>query len=69
MKIQTVRVPSLDGPTETSSEVVMLKVSGPVDQTDAIVRRAREMVSKTGSKEMLESFDWALKSNAILSDK
>lgn len=69
MKFQTIPV-SMPGEeaTKADAEVVMLKVSGPVDPDDAVIRRARELVLGTGSQEMIESFDWAMKQGAFVTE-
>ena len=69
MKIQAIPIST---PTEeengSGAEVVMLKVSGPVDPNDAVMLRARELVVGTGSRAMIESFDWALKRGAFVTE-
>lgn len=50
------------------AKIVMVEVSGPIDEDDAVIRRARELVKRTGSKAMLESFEWALKNEALVTE-
>lgn len=70
MTIQAIPVNTPEGTSEECEpEVVMLKVSGSVDPSDAVVIRARGLVLKTGSPAMIESFDWALKSGALLAEE
>ena len=59
MKIEAIPTPSHEMDA-TDAEVVRLKISGPVDANHEVVRRVRELVLGTGSKAMIESFDWAL---------
>jgi hypothetical protein len=68
MKIQTVPIsPATSNGNDT--EVVMLKVSGPVDPDAAVMRRARQFVLDTGSKSMIDSFDWAVDRNAFVTEE
>lgn len=70
MKIQSIPIQTSDeAVTDGDTGIVMLEVSGPVDPSDAVLRRARQMVAGTGSPSMIESFDWALKSGAVLAYK
>lgn len=70
MDIKLFRV---DGPSDSASEhdsqVVMLEVSGGGDFYDPIVSKARELILKSGSQAMLESFDLALTNKAKYSVK
>ena len=50
------------------AQVVMVEVTGPVDRDDAVVKRARELVLRTGSAAMIKSFDWALASEAVVTE-
>ena len=69
MKIQAIPISSpTEEENESGAEVVMLKVSGPVDPNDAVMLRARELVLGTGSRAMIESFDWALKRGAFVTE-
>ena len=72
MKIDVVRVRS-DGDTGESTEnadsdVVMFKALGPIDPNDEIVTLARQFLQKSNSAKMLESFEWAVKNNALTLD-
>lgn len=70
MNIQSVPVDDADEASdEPRTEVIMLRVSGPVDPKDAILMRARELVLGTGSQAMIESFDWAVSSGSVVTDK
>jgi hypothetical protein len=70
MKIQSIPVsPHTEGTAKPDAEVVRLKVSGPVDPNDAIMRRARELVLGTGSEAMIESFDWAMQHGNFVSEE
>ncbi len=70
MKIQSISMQSSDKPVaDADAKVVILKISGPVDHSDEILQRARQMVVETGSSSMIESFDWALQSGAVLANK
>jgi hypothetical protein len=66
MKIEVVKVTS---PMEESTPVVRLRVTGPVDPAHHVLQRARQLVANTGSKSMAESFDWALKTGLLTSEK
>jgi hypothetical protein len=70
MKFEAIPVPALQdnlgGPA--GAEVVMLKVSGPVDPDNEVLQRARQLVLSTGSPEMIESFDWAVRQGAFLTE-
>lgn len=68
MKIQTVPISSSTR-NGNDTEVVMLKVSGPVDPQDAVMRRARLLVLGTGSQSMIDSFDWAVDRNAFVTEE
>jgi hypothetical protein len=57
-----------DEANQPDAEVVMLKVSGPIDLDDEVLRRARELVLGTGSQEMIESFERALKQGAFVTE-
>lgn len=46
--------------TWPDSHVVMLKVTGDGDFFNPIVSQARELILKTGSQAMLESFDFTV---------
>ena len=49
----------------STSQVVVLEVSGVMDSSNDVVRRARELIGRTGSRAMAESFDWALEQRAL----
>ena len=69
VKIETVTIPppETDEPAkQPDAQVVMVEVSGPVDRDNAVLKRARELVLSTGSDAMLESFDWAVESEALV---
>ena len=70
MKIQAVPI-SLPSHEETKlgAEVFQLKVSGPVDPDDAVMRRARELVLGTGSIAMIDSFDWAVRHGSFVTEE
>jgi len=57
---------SVPADSETEPEFVMVELSGPFDPENAVLRRARQLVLESGSPEMLESFDAAVKSGAFL---
>jgi hypothetical protein len=70
MKIQTVQIsPPTHERTEPGAEVFQLKVSGPVDPDDAVMRRARELVLGTGSTAMIDSFDWAVRRGSFVTEE
>lgn len=68
MKFQAISVSPRKQVAEDDTEVVMLKVSGPVDRENAVMRRARELVVRTGSQTMIDSFDWAIDRNAFVTE-
>jgi hypothetical protein len=69
MKFQAIPVSAPgDEMNKPDAEVVMLKVSGPVDPEDEVLLRARQLVLGTGSAEMIESFDWAVKQGAFVTE-
>jgi hypothetical protein len=69
MKFHSISLSTLtDEDKPADAEVVMLKVSGPVDPDDEVLRRARQLVLGTGSQEMIESFDRALKQGSFVSE-
>lgn len=69
MKIQTVTAPSPAGEKTTGpSEVHVVEFSGPFDATNEIIKRARELVAKSGSETMIRSFDKSLKKFSPASD-
>ncbi|RPI64179.1 MAG: hypothetical protein EHM50_01090 [Lysobacterales bacterium] len=71
MKVETVTIspPESGQPTtKADAEVVMVEVSGPTDPDDALIKRARELVLSTGSAAMIKSFDWALESEALVTE-
>lgn len=65
MKIQTVPVHANEALTPGRTQVVRLKVTGPFDPQNDIVRRARELVARTGSAEMQASFERSLERGAL----
>ena len=72
MKINVIPIQnSKNGITESSHkvflqpEVVMLKVSGNADSSNTVLQKARKLIEENGSKSMIESFDWAVQSNAF----
>jgi hypothetical protein len=67
MKIQAVPASDEIEALGASSNVVMVKVSGPVDTSNTVLQRARSLVLESGSQAMIESFDWAVKSGAFVS--
>jgi hypothetical protein len=69
MKFQSIPVSAI-GKDEGNgdAEVVMLKVSGPIDPDDEVLQRARRLVLGTGSQEMIESFDWALRQGGFAAE-
>jgi hypothetical protein len=70
MKIQAIPISSsADEATKPDAEVVRLKVSGPVDADHEVMRRARELVLATGSKAMIESFDWAVQHGNFVTEE
>jgi hypothetical protein len=71
VKVETVTItpPDSDEPgAQADAQVVMVEVTGPVDRDDAVVKRARELVLRTGSAAMIKSFDWALESEAVVTE-
>jgi hypothetical protein len=70
MNIQTVPIsPQADEAIRPDAEVVRLKISGPVDPNNAVMRRARELVLGTGSRAMIESFDWAVQRGNFVTEE
>ncbi len=69
MKIVTVPVQADEQLTPDRTQVVRLKVTGPVDRDNHIVQRARELVARTGSLEMTASFESALERGDLLSSE
>lgn len=72
MKIQTIRTQAAAGAAPIRGEtagVASLRVVGPLDQNNAVLRRARDLVKKTGSSAMMASFDWAVDRNALITEK
>jgi hypothetical protein len=70
MKIQTVQIsPPSHEEAKLGAEVFQLKVSGPVDPDNAVMRRARELVLGTGSSAMIDSFDWAVQHGSIVTEE
>jgi hypothetical protein len=69
MRIETVPVDPDEVLTNERTQVVRLKVTGPMDPQNDIVRRARELVLRTGSDDMLKSFDRALERRHFLGAK
>jgi hypothetical protein len=69
MKFESIPV-SATGSDEGNgdAEVVMLKVSGPVDPDDEVLQHARRLVLGTGSQEMIESFDWAVRQGSFAAE-
>lgn len=51
---------------KSQPEVFRLKISGPVNTSDPVLQRARQLVVKTGNREMIESFDAAVKKDAFV---
>jgi hypothetical protein len=68
MKFQSIPLSASGNDEGVDAEVVMLKVSGPVDPDDEVLKRARQLVLGTGSQEMIESFDWAVKQGAFAAE-
>jgi hypothetical protein len=70
MKIQAVQVPPPGGTSENLKYwVFMLKVSGPLDSSNEIMKRAREMVVRSGYEAMIQSFDRSLESAKFITEK
>ena len=74
MKIEAVQVPppggtSKDLKLDLKPGVFMLKVSGPLDSSNEIMKRAREMVVRAGSEAMIQSFDRSLESAKFITEK
>jgi hypothetical protein len=70
VKIQTIPIsPAAVGAAKVDSEAVRLKVSGPVDPNDAVMRHARKLVLDTGSQTMIESFDWAVRHGNLVTEE
>jgi hypothetical protein len=74
VKIETVTIPpppsdhAAAPPDAEDAQVVMVEVSGPIDPNDDVIKRARELVLSTGSAAMIKSFDWALQSEALVTE-
>jgi hypothetical protein len=72
VKVETVTITPPEGDEPDAlppdAQVVMVEVTGPVDRDDAVVKRARELVLRTGSAAMIKSFDWALASEAVVTE-
>ncbi len=70
VKIQIIPIspPAADA-AEADAEFAKLKVSGPIDPDDAVMRRAREFVQRTGSRAMIESFDWAVEHSNFITEE
>lgn len=71
MTIQSISLSSDDGVDAQSprTHVVMVKIPGPIDRQDPVLIRALELVKSTGSSEAICSFDFAINSNALSTDK
>jgi hypothetical protein len=69
MKIQAIPMFTEEEVVEPAAEVVMLKMSGPVDPNDAVVVRARKMVLRTGSRSMIKSFDRAVERGTFVTEE
>ena len=71
MKIQSISLGSEDGVDAQSpkTHVVMVKISGPIDLENPVLKRARQLVESTGSLEAINSFDFAIQSNALSTEK
>lgn len=66
MKIQS--IPLFGGKekaNEGTARVFMLEVSGPIDDHNPVLARARELVLSTGSKAMVDSFEWSLQNGVL----
>lgn len=51
------------------SEVAILKVHGEADTSNVVLQDARKLIETNGTREMVESFDWAVSNNAFFNDK
>lgn len=69
MKIEVIPVNASGQVRSDETQVVQFKVTGPIDSSDAVLKRARELVAKTGSDSMKRSFEWALATGVYASDK
>jgi hypothetical protein len=69
MKIQAIPVFSEVEDVDPAAEVVMFKMSGPVDPNDAVVVRARELVLATGSRSMIKSFERAVERGTFVTEE
>ena len=73
MKIDLVRIRrnhDLDKSKEHSdSDALMFKAVGPIDSDDEILALARTYLKKSQSKEMIDSFEWAVQNDALTSDQ
>jgi hypothetical protein len=70
MKIQAIQMPPPGGTSEDPEHgIFMFKVSGPLDFSNGIIKRAREMVVRTGSEAMIQSFDRSLESAKFITEK
>ena len=68
MKIAAVPVtPAFGTPSSAAApEVFNLRIQGRFEPTDPAVIRARNLLVAKGSPEMLESFDWAISTGALV---
>jgi len=54
---------------ERRAEVVMVRISGPINQSDPVLRRARQLVERSGSRDAVASFDAAIASEALIAQE
>lgn len=70
MKIESVLIKSDDRMRrEEDTQVATVVVTGAIDKNNAVVKRARELVLRTRSREALASFDAAIEQGLFRSDR
>jgi len=63
MKVSTIPIPSSVNGKSEEIEVFVVEITGRPDPSSRIITRARELVTRTGSASMMDSFDWALRAD------
>lgn len=69
MEIESKELTQASTSGQNETQVVMLKVTGAVDTKNYIVQLAREMIHSKGSAEALASFDAAVATGLLRSDR
>lgn len=69
MKIELKQLMQARESNENDTRVVMLEVTGEVDRNNNIVQLARQMIQSRGSEKGLASFDAAVRSGLLRSDR